>query len=88
MCSRVCPTENLCEKDCVCNTNENKPVEIGLLQRFATDAYFADPGEPLFTRAAPSGRRVAVVGAGFAGPVGGGASAGAVGACCGAVRST
>ena len=67
MCSRVCPTENLCEKDCVRNTNENKPVEIGLLQRFATDAYFSDPGEPLFTRAAPSGRRVAVVGAGPAG---------------------
>ncbi len=67
MCSRVCPTENLCEKDCVRNTNESKPVEIGLLQRFATDAYFADQGEPLFTRSAPTGRRVAVVGAGPAG---------------------
>ncbi len=67
MCSRVCPTENLCEKDCVRNTNESKPVEIGLLQRFATDAYFADQGEPLFTRATPTGRRVAVVGAGPAG---------------------
>jgi glutamate synthase (NADPH/NADH) small chain len=67
MCSRVCPTENLCEQDCVRNTNEAKPVEIGSLQRFATDAYFADPGAPLFTRAAPSGKRVAVVGAGPAG---------------------
>ncbi|MFT3848977.1 MAG: FAD-dependent oxidoreductase [Propionivibrio sp.] len=67
MCSRVCPTENLCEKDCVRNTNEAKPVEIGLLQRFATDAHFADPGEPLFVRAAPTGRRIAVVGAGPAG---------------------
>ena len=54
MCARVCPTENLCERDCVRNTNEAKPVEIGLLQRFATDAYFADPGDPLFVRAPAS----------------------------------
>ena len=67
MCARVCPTEVLCEQACVRNTNESKPVEIGLLQRHATDAYFAKPGQPLFTRAAPSGRRVAVVGGGPAG---------------------
>ncbi|MBV8620142.1 MAG: NAD(P)-dependent oxidoreductase [Curvibacter sp.] len=67
MCARVCPTEMLCEQACVRNTNEGKPVEIGSLQRYATDAYFAEPGAPLFTRAAPSGRRVAVVGAGPAG---------------------
>ena len=30
MCARVCPTENLCERDCVRSTNEAKPVEIGL----------------------------------------------------------
>lgn len=67
MCARVCPTEVLCEEACVRNTNEEKPVEIGLLQRFATDAHFAAPGAPLFTRAADTGRRVAVVGAGPAG---------------------
>ena len=67
MCSRVCPTENLCEKDCVRQINASKPVEIALLQRFATDTYFSDTGTPLFTRAAPSGRRVAVVGSGPAG---------------------
>ncbi len=67
MCARVCPTEVLCEQACVRNTNEDKPVEIGLLQRFATDGYFARPGAPLFTRAAASGRRVAAVGAGPAG---------------------
>ncbi|MBP6851283.1 MAG: NAD(P)-dependent oxidoreductase [Rhodoferax sp.] len=67
MCARVCPTEVLCEQACVRNTNEDKPVEIGQLQRFATDAYFARPGAPLFTRAAATGRRVAVVGAGPAG---------------------
>lgn len=67
MCARVCPTEVLCEQACVRNTNESKPVEIGLLQRHATDAYFAYPGKPLFTRAAASGRKVAVVGGGPAG---------------------
>ncbi len=67
MCARVCPTEVLCEQACVRNTNEDKPVEIGLLQRHATDAYFKAPGLPMFTRAAATGKRVAVVGAGPAG---------------------
>jgi glutamate synthase (NADPH/NADH) small chain len=67
MCARVCPTEVLCEQACVRNTHEDKPVEIGQLQRYATDAYFARPGAPLFTRAPATGRRVAVVGAGPAG---------------------
>jgi len=67
MCARVCPTEVLCEDACVRHTHEDKPVEIGLLQRHATDALFANPGAPLFTRAAATGRRVAVVGAGPAG---------------------
>ncbi len=67
MCARVCPTEVLCEQACVRNTNEDKPVEIGLLQRYATDGYFAKPGAPLFTRAAASGKRAAAVGAGPAG---------------------
>lgn len=67
MCARVCPTEVLCEQACVRNTQEDKPVEIGLLQRYATDHLMAHPGKPLFTRAAPTGKRVAVVGAGPAG---------------------
>lgn len=68
MCARVCPTEMLCEQACVRTKNEDKPVEIGLLQRFATDAYFAKPGNtPMFTRAASTGKTVAVVGAGPAG---------------------
>jgi len=67
MCARVCPTEVLCEQACVRNTNEDKPVEIGLLQRRATDHLFQSPGKPLFTRAASTGKRIAVVGAGPAG---------------------
>ena len=64
MCARVCPTEVLCEQACVRNTAEDKPVEIGMLQRYATDGYFAKPGAPLFTRAPRTGRRAAAVGAG------------------------
>ena len=66
MCARVCPTEVLCEQACVRNTREQKPVEIGLLQRYATDPVF-DENMRLFSRAEASGRRVAVVGGGPAG---------------------
>jgi len=66
MCARVCPTEVLCEEACVRNTHEDKPVEIGLLQRYATDPVF-EAATQLFERQAPSGRGVAVVGAGPAG---------------------
>ena len=38
MCARVCPTETLCEEACVREAAEGKPVRIGLLQRYATDA--------------------------------------------------
>ncbi len=65
-CARVCPTEVLCQQACVRNTQEAKPVQIGLLQRYATDAEMLHGGHP-FTRAAPSGKKVAVVGAGPAG---------------------
>jgi glutamate synthase (NADPH/NADH) small chain len=66
MCARVCPTEVLCEDACVRNTHEDKPVDIGLLQRYATDPIFENQ-TPLFVRAARSGKRIAVVGAGPAG---------------------
>ncbi|TAG29084.1 MAG: NAD(P)-dependent oxidoreductase, partial [Rhodobacterales bacterium] len=66
MCARVCPTETLCEQACVRETAEGKPVEIGRLQRFATDTLMAKGVHP-FTRAALSGKKVAVVGAGPAG---------------------
>lgn len=67
MCARVCPTEVLCEQACVRHADDHRPVAIGDLQRVATDHLMAQPGAPLFTRAAPTGKRVAVVGAGPAG---------------------
>jgi dihydropyrimidine dehydrogenase (NAD+) subunit PreT len=66
MCARVCPTEVLCEQACVRNLHEEKPVDIGLLQRHATDPVFAS-GTRLFEQARPTGRRVAVIGGGPAG---------------------
>ena len=66
MCARVCPTENLCEGACVRETSESRAVEIGRLQRYATDAAFAS-GRQFYRAGPPSGRRVAVVGAGPAG---------------------
>ncbi len=66
MCARVCPTETLCEEVCVREIAEGKPVEIGRLQRYATDALF-DSAKQIFSPGTPTGKRVAVVGAGPAG---------------------
>lgn len=66
MCARVCPTETLCEEVCVREVAEGKPVEIGRLQRFATDTLMETGTHP-FSRAAETGKRIAVVGAGPAG---------------------
>ncbi len=66
MCARVCPVETLCEEACVREAAEGKPVIIGRLQRYATDAAMAHGQQP-FTRAAPTGKKIAVVGAGPSG---------------------
>jgi glutamate synthase (NADPH/NADH) small chain len=65
-CARVCPTEILCQQACVRNNaHECAPVLIGLLQRYAVDnAHFS---QHPFSRAAATGKRIAVVGAGPAG---------------------
>ena len=67
MCARVCPTENLCEQVCVRNTQSGSPVAIGRLQRHAVDALMESARPQIFTRAASSGKKVAVLGAGPAG---------------------
>lgn len=66
MCARVCPTEDLCEQACVREASEGKPVEIGRLQRFATDRLMGEDDHP-YVREASSGKKAAVVGAGPAG---------------------
>ena len=66
MCARDCPTEELCQQACVRNDHEEKPVEIGLLQRYATDSVLNN-GVQLFSREENTGKSIAVVGAGPAG---------------------
>ncbi len=66
MCARVCPTETLCEEVCVREVAEGKPVQIGRLQRYATDVAMEE-NRQFYPRAASTGRKVAVVGAGPAG---------------------
>jgi len=66
ICARVCPTETLCEEACVRELAEEAPVQIGELQRYATDTVQGRGVHP-FSRAPETGKRVAVVGAGPAG---------------------
>ncbi|KRE51622.1 NAD(P)-dependent oxidoreductase [Paenibacillus sp. Soil724D2] len=64
-CSRVCPTEELCEGACVLN-HSSKPILIGNLQRYATD--WAIKNEQILFKAGTSnGKSVAVIGGGPAG---------------------
>ncbi|MBX3245592.1 MAG: FAD-dependent oxidoreductase [Myxococcales bacterium] len=64
-CARVCPVEVLCVGDCVYNGWGREPIQIGRLQRYATETALArDPALLSRTRKPKSGRRVALVGAG------------------------
>lgn len=65
-CARACPVETLCEGVCVRNHGDDRPVNIGLLQRYAVDRAMQQ-GAEFFTRAEASGKSVGVVGAGPAG---------------------
>lgn len=64
-CARVCPVQELCEGACVLGA-EHKPIAIGRLQRYATD-YVYERGIDVFKPGPPTGRKVAVIGAGPAG---------------------
>jgi len=66
MCARVCPTETLCEEVCVREVAEGKPVQIGRLQRYATDVAMSEDKQ-FYKRAEATGKSIAVVGAGPAG---------------------
>lgn len=64
-CSRVCPTEELCEGACVLN-DATKPIMIGDLQRYATD-WAIQNEQVLFSKGEGNGKKVAIVGGGPAG---------------------
>jgi dihydropyrimidine dehydrogenase (NAD+) subunit PreT len=64
-CARVCPVEELCEGACVLGS-DHKPIEIGRLQRYATD-YVMNKKIDVFEAGTPTGKKVVVIGAGPAG---------------------
>ncbi|SDN01770.1 glutamate synthase (NADPH/NADH) small chain [Paenibacillus sp. yr247] len=64
-CSRVCPTEELCEGACVLN-HSSKPILIGQLQRYATDWAIKNE-QILFKAGTNNGKSAAVIGSGPAG---------------------
>ena len=66
VCGRVCPQETQCEEKCVLG-KKGEPIAIGRLERFAAD-YEAQQGDIRVPEVAkPTGKKVAVVGAGPAG---------------------
>src|SRR5947209_6525329 len=62
-CSRVCPVDVLCEGACVLLTYNKKPIEIGRLQRYSMDWFYAEP-RGLPQRSAAVKGRVACIGGG------------------------
>lgn len=69
-CARACPVETLCQGACVREKQEEKPVQIGQLQRYAIDTYMDKLGgleDHPFLRAPLKNIKIAVVGAGPAG---------------------
>jgi len=66
VCGRVCPQEDQCEIICIIGIKE-EPVAIGRLERFAAD-WEREQGEVKLPKVdPPTGKKVAVVGAGPAG---------------------
>ena len=66
VCGRVCPLETQCELTCVMG-KKYTPVAIGRLERFASDYALLEEELPVPAPAPPTGKKVAVVGAGPAG---------------------
>ena len=65
-CARVCPVDVLCEGACVEKTLMDKPIEIGRLQRYATDYAMRNEKE-IFKAGASNGKSVGIIGSGPAG---------------------
>lgn len=65
-CARVCPVEVLCVGDCVYNEMGVPPIQIGKLQRYATDIAYKE-GWTFFEAGPDTGKSVGIVGGGPAG---------------------
>lgn len=66
VCGRVCPQESQCEGSCVLGI-KGEPVSIGKLERYVGDWKIAHASEQPVEKAAPNGKKVAIVGSGPAG---------------------
>lgn len=62
-CARVCPVEVLCVGACVYNNEDVPPIQIGKLQRYATDQAF-EKGWHFYEAGADTGKKVALIGGG------------------------
>jgi glutamate synthase (NADPH/NADH) small chain len=63
-CSRVCPVEVLCEGACVMHGKQEKAIEIGRLQRFAMETFYAAGGKLQLRKRKERSERVACIGSG------------------------
>ncbi len=66
VCGRVCPQEEQCEATCVL-AKKGQPIAIGRLERFVADYEFQQGDVRVPPNPVPTGKRVAVIGAGPAG---------------------
>ncbi|PKL07904.1 MAG: glutamate synthase (NADPH), homotetrameric [Spirochaetae bacterium HGW-Spirochaetae-7] len=70
ICGRVCPQEKQCQAPCTLGKalkGVERAVQIGRLERYVADRERASGGTPIPHVAPPTGKRVAVIGAGPAG---------------------
>ena len=66
VCGRICPQDRLCEGACTLNDGPGA-VTIGSIEKYITDEAFKRGWTPDMSHVRPTGRRVAIVGAGPAG---------------------
>jgi glutamate synthase (NADPH) small chain len=66
MCGRICPQDRLCEGACTLNDGLGA-VTIGAIEKYITDEALKAGWKPDMSHVRPTGRRVAIVGAGPAG---------------------
>jgi glutamate synthase (NADPH/NADH) small chain len=66
MCGRICPQDRLCEGACTLNDGLGA-VTIGAIEKYITDEAFKQGWTPDMSNVKPTGKKVAVIGAGPAG---------------------
>jgi glutamate synthase (NADPH) small chain len=67
VCGRVCPQDRLCEGSCTLNQVAAGAVTIGQVEKYISDTAFAQGWRPDMSKVVPTGKKVAIIGAGPAG---------------------